>query len=728
MRREMKVSIAIVTFAASLALAQTPASSEKAAAAAPAKPSAAGNSTGALPSYKDLKYPAMPQVKIPEPAQFTLSNGMRVFLLEDHELPLIRGLALIRTGNLFDTSEKRGTSEIMADVMRSGGTKSKTGDQIDEELENLAGSVESNMQESSASMTFSALKESSDAVLATFKDVMTGPEFRQDKLDLEITQYRSAIARRNDDAGAIPDRELSSLLYGRNNSYGWQIEYENLDRIHRDDLIQFYRRYYFPKNVMLAVYGDFSTPEMKDKLEKLFASWTVEQSPVPPFPAVTAKPAPGVYFGEKADVTQTFFAIGELGGTLRDKDYPALQVAADILGEGFSSRLVSQIRTKLGYAYDISAAWAAQYNHPGTFQIDGSTKSASTTDAILAIKAEVEKMRAAEVTERELEEAKQGVLNSFVFFFDSPAKTLNRVMRYEYYGYPKDFLFGYQKAIAAVTRADVLRAAKEHFLPQNLTIVAIGNSKALGKPLSVVGTVTPLDLTIPEPKRESSQTKAPSNSATLAHGRELLQRAQQAMGGAEKIAAIKDETETAEMLMNPAAGGGMKVKQLNRYILSGQFRTDQELPFGKVIVYSDGKTGWLISPQGPAPMPPAVMQQTQGEMFRNLLHIVLADRDPSLKVNAEGPQVVEISASDGLSVRIEMDPGSGLPAREIWRETAGGQSASVEESFSDWREVGGVKVPFKVRIMQDGKEASVRTVQDYKINTGLKPEDLSKRP
>jgi zinc protease len=721
----MRISIAIALFAGFSALAQTPASSEKP--VAPAK-TVVGNSASALPSYKDLKYPAMPQVKIPEPAQFTLSNGMRVFLLEDHELPLIRGLALIRTGNLFDTTEKRGTSQIMADVMRSGGTKSKTGDQIDEELENLAGSVESNMEESSASMTFSALKESSDAVLATFKDVMTGPEFRQDKIDLEITQFRSSIARRNDDASAIPDRELSSLLYGRNNSYGWEIEYENLDRIHRDDLIQFYRRYYFPKNVMLAVYGDFSTAEMKDKLEKLFASWTVEQPPVPPFPAVTAKPAPGVYFAEKPDVTQTFFAIGELGGTLRDKDYPALQVAAHILGEGFSSRLVSQIRTKLGYAYDISAAWAAQYNHAGTFQIDGSTKSASTTDAILAIKAEVEKMRAAEVTERELEEAKQGVLNSFVFFFDSPAKTLNRVMRYEYYGYPKDFLFEYQKAIAAVTRADVLRAAKEHFLPQNLTIVAIGNSKEFGKPLSVLGPVTPLDLTIPEPKRERSQAGSQADPASLAHGRELLQRAQQAMGGVEKIAAIKDETETAEMVMNPGAGGGMKVKQLNRYILSGQFRTDQELPIGKVIVYSDGKTGWLSGPQGPTPMPPAVLRQTQGEMFRNLLHIVLSDRDPTLKVNAEGPQAVEISAPDGLSARIEMDPVSGLPARESWRETGGGQSASVEESFSDWRDAGGVKVPFKVTIMQDGKEASARTVQDYKFNTGLKPEDLGRRP
>ncbi len=121
---------------------------------------------------------------------------------------------------------------------------------------------------------------------------------------------------------------------------------------------------------------------------------------MPPFPPVTAKPAPGIYLAEKPDVTQTFFSIGELGGTLRDKDYPALQVAANILGQGFSSRLMSQIRTKLGYAYDISASWAANYDHPGTFRIDGSTKSATTTETIQAINVELDKMRTGEVTRR----------------------------------------------------------------------------------------------------------------------------------------------------------------------------------------------------------------------------------------------------------------------------------------------------------------------------------------
>ncbi len=670
-----------------------------------------------LPSYKDLKYPPLPQVKIPEPAAVTLSNGMRVFLLEDHELPLIHGLALVRTGNLFDPDDKRGLSAIMAEVLRTGGTKAKTGDQIDEQLENIAASVESSMDETSASITFSGLKETSDTVLGAFKDILTAPEFRQDKIDLTLSQYRSAIARRNDDANAIPDRELMSIVYGRNTPYGWQIEYEHLGRIHRDDLIAFYKRYYFPRNIILGVYGDFNTAEMKAKLEKLFGDWKVEQPPVPPFPKVVTKAAPGIYLAEKSDVTQTFFAIGELGGTLLDKDYAALQVAADILGQGFSSRLVAQIRTKLGYAYDISAQWAANYDHPGTFHIAGSTKSASTTEAIEAIGNELSKIRQTEVTERELSEAKDAVLNSFVFLFDSPAKTLSRVIRYEYFGYPKDFLFTYRKAIDSVTRADVLRVAREHFLPQNLTIVAVGNPQEFGKPLTALGKVTKIDLTIPEPKTEAAR----SDAASLARGKELLQRAQKAMGGVDKLAAVKDSTETAELTM-----GGMpvKIKQSNRFLAPASLRQDLELPIGKIATFTDGKSGWMVTPQGSGAMDPNVLKQAQNEVFRSIVRLVLADRDPSLQVNAVAADTVEISGSDGRSVRIMFDPATGLPSKEIYVEGA----KPSEESFSDWRDAGGLKVPFKLDVQQDGKKMAEVTVLDYKFNTGLKFEELSKKP
>ncbi|MEQ1887087.1 MAG: pitrilysin family protein [Bryobacteraceae bacterium] len=484
--------IALILCSAAL-LAQAPKRAVRRASATP-------GSSSAIPAYKDLKYPPLKQVKVPDVPSITLSNGMRVFLLEDHELPLVSGFALVRTGNLFDPNEKRGLAELTADVMRTGGTSQKTGDQLDEELENMAAAVESNMGESNATVSFSSLKENSDKVLDIFRGVLIDPEFRQDKIDLIIAQSHSGISRRNDDAAGISDRELTSILYGRENSYGWMIEHEHINRIKREDLRQFYRRYYFPKNIMLGIYGDFNSGEMKTKLEALFKQWTVEQPPVPPFPAVTQKPTPGVFYAEKTDVTQAFFSIGHLGGKLTDPDYPALEVAAHILGSGFSSRLMSQIRTKLGLAYSIGAGWGASYDHPGIFRMAGSTKSMTAEEAVAASRAELEKLRSAEVTEQELKTAKDSVLNSFVFFFDSPAKTLNRVLMYEYFGYPRDFLFQYQKKLTAVTRADVLRVAKQHMRPEDLTIVVTGNAKDFGKPLSALGKVEPIDLSIPEPK------------------------------------------------------------------------------------------------------------------------------------------------------------------------------------------------------------------------------------
>src|SRR5260370_30187630 len=140
-------------------------------------------------------------------------------------------------------------------------------------------------------------------------------------------------------------------------------------------------------------------------------------------------------------------------------------------------------------------------------------------------------------------------------------------MRYEYFGYPKDFLFQYQKAIAAVTAEDVKRAAKERFVPENLTIVAVGNPKEFGKPLTILGKVSTIDLTIPEPKQEV----AAADAGSLTRRRELIQRAQKAMGGVEKLAAVKDSSQTRDLAMDPAAGG-MKIKQQNRFGMPGYLR------------------------------------------------------------------------------------------------------------------------------------------------------------
>ena len=479
------------------ALAQPPASK-----ATGATPGAAPKPAAPVPaaSWKDIKFPPLREIQLPKIEETTVPNGMKVYILENHELPLVRGSAIIRTGNLFDPADKVGLASVTGETLRSGGTTKLSGDQIDEQLENIAASVESAIDESFGSVRFSTLKERTDEVLAVFRDVLTDPAFRQDKIDLWKAQAHSGIQRRNDEAMGITAREFPDLVYGRNNSYGWAMEHSSVSNITRNDIVAFYKRYYFPANVILTVQGDFSAPEMKAKIEKLFASWNYMQPPVPPFPKVDNQAKPGIYLATKTDVTQSSFALGHLGGKVIDKDYPALQVMADILGGGFHSRLFRQVRSKLGYAYDVGAGWGAAYDHPGIFEIEGSTKSESTVDTLRAVAVEVKKIRSEEVTEEELKSAKDTVLNGFIFNFDTPSKTLNRLVTYRYFGYPDDFIFQYQKAVEQVTKADVLRVAKQYIDPAKFVTVVTGNPKDFGTPLSALEQpVSDIDLTIPEP-------------------------------------------------------------------------------------------------------------------------------------------------------------------------------------------------------------------------------------
>ena len=692
------------------------------------KPTAKGEITtkvdATIPSYRALKFGPAPEVKIPEIPSYTLPNGIKLYLLENHELPVVSGFALIRTGNLFDPKDKIGLAGLTGTVMRSGGTKSKTGDQLDEQLENVAASVETSIGETSGRVGFSALKENVDEVLAVFQDVLMNPEFREDKVALAKTQVRSGISRRNDDADDILGRNFAEIVYGRDNPYGWRMEYQHLDNIQRDDMIAFYQRYFFPANIMIAVQGDFSTADMRAKLEKLFGGWNYKQEAVPPFPPVPAKASPGVYLGPKQDVTQTSFAIGHLGGVLKDPNFPALSVMSDILGGGFSSRLFREVRTRLGLAYSVSGGWGANYNHPGLFQISGSTKSPSTVDAIQAALEEVRKIRTTEITDQELETAKQSVLNSFIFNFDNPSKTLSRLMTYEYYGYPKDFIFTYQKGVQAVTKADVLRVAKEYLKPDALSIVAVGNPADFGKPLTALGPVKELDLSIPEP---SGSAPAKADSASLDRGRALMQKAQQALGGTDKLAAVKDFTQTVEASLNTPQGA-MKARQTNQWTAAGAYKQSQELPFGKVIAFYDGKTNWLVTPKGTSEMPPPILRQMQGEKLRSFFELMLADRNQQRTVNAIGDNTVEIATTGGETVRLEFDPATGLPARSQYQSMGMQGPVAVVANFGDWREVNGIRLPHKLVIEQGGQKFAETTVTAWTLNSGLTAEELSKKP
>src|SRR5271165_2371030 len=671
---------------------------------------------GALPSPLALAYPPLGEIHIPKPVIVKLSNGMKVYLLENHDLPIVRGTAVIRTGNLFDPKDKRGLATLTGITMRSGGTKSMTGDELDEKLEGMAASIETEIGESSGGAGFTSLSENTDAVLGWFRDVLATPEFRQDKVDLAKTQMKSSISRRNDDAGDLASREILRILYGPDTPYGGEETYATVNAITRDDIRAFYQRYYFPANIILALYGDFQTADMQQKLEVLFGSWKAAQEKVPPFPPVDAKPDPGVFVVKKEDVTQTFFEIGHLGGELNSKDLPALSVAADVLGGGFSSRLFGAVRSRLGYAYSISASWDANYDHPGVFLIGGSTKSQTTEETIAAVLKEVDRMRTAEVSDQELKTAKDSALNSLVFAFERPSSTLKRVVTYDYFGYPADFLIHYQHGLETVTQTDVLRVAKEYFKPEQFSIVAVGNQSNFGRPLSELNLpLKALDVSMPpdQPVQTGEEKLA---------GQQLLVKALDEAGGAARFIAIQDFTQTEEVQTrtNPK-----KLKTTTQFIAPDTIRQEQELEDSShFTVFSDGKTGWANSSRGTEDLSEDLFPPIAQNMSHRLLLVLRKLSENPDQVTFAGHGVFEWADADGQPFNLIVDEKTGAILKIRFRQ----KRDVMEETFSDWRDVSGVRLPFHSDLAQNDKPAVVRTTLALKLNTHLNLEELKKRP
>jgi len=454
-----------------------------------------------VPAYRQLEYPKLRDIQVPEVQRLTLPNGMQLFVLEDHELPLIHMSALIRTGSIYEPADQIGLAGLTGTVMRTGGTTTRTGDQIDEQLEQIAASVETGIGASFGRASMSVLKEDVDAGLAVLADVLMNPAFRQDKIDLAKISARSAIARRNDNPGAIASREYAKLIYGPDSVYARHAEYATIDNITRDDLVAFHRRFFHPNQVMLAVWGDFESKEIVAKIQAAFQDWPKAEVKLPPVPDVPYEFRSTVNAVRKDDMSQSIIRMGHVGGLMSDPDYHALMVMNEILGGGFTSRLFRNVRSRQGLAYSVGGAYGSDFDRPGMFFLSCQTKLDSTVHAIEAILGEVRKMTQAEVTTEELTLAKDAYLNSFVFNFDSKGQIINRLMTYAYYGYPADFLQKTKENVEKVTKADVLRAAREHLRPDKVQILVVGRPDNLDKPLSTLGEIRTLDITIPPPSQ-----------------------------------------------------------------------------------------------------------------------------------------------------------------------------------------------------------------------------------
>ncbi|MGH9649558.1 MAG: M16 family metallopeptidase, partial [Terriglobales bacterium] len=495
-----------------------------------AAPFALGQAT----DWKQIPRPPLPPFKPQQPVRVELPNGMVIFLQEDHELPLIEGTATISGGSREEPAAKTGLVSIYGDVWRTGGTKSRTGDQLDDFLEARGARVESGDGVDSTSLSFSCLKGDLDDVLAVFVELLQQPEVREDKLTLAKTQENTAIARRNDNVQGIAGREASKLGYGADNPYARHTEYATVAAVTRDDLLNWHKEYVHPNNIILGIVGDFDAKAMEARLRKSFGAWPKGPQAKPA--AVEYKPGqPGVYFIAKDDVNQSEIRMVHLGIRRDNPDYFAVEVMNEVFGTSGLARLFSNIRSRKGLAYRVFGSVGSAFDHPGLFAVNMSTKSNTTVEAIHALYEEIDNFLGLKpATEEELKRAKDGILNSFVFNFDSSEKVLRERMQLEFHGYPADFLERYQAAIDKVTVDDVNRVAKKYIQKDKLAVLVVGKAVDFDKPLASLGAVTALDITIQEGGPE-----ALAAAGSNAEGKALAAKVVAAIGGAEKLSAVK---------------------------------------------------------------------------------------------------------------------------------------------------------------------------------------------
>ena len=465
---------------------------------APATPQSAAKPTTTVQPWKKISIPPLHPFKPKQPKRIELANGLVIFLQEDHELPFINGSILIRGGGRDESNAKVGLVSLYGETWRTSGTATIDGDKLDDQLESKAASIETSGGGASTTITWSSLKGDFDTVFADTLDLLLHPVFKADKLLLAKGQLNTGIARRNDDPGGIATREAIKLAYGSNNPYARQPEYATVDAITLDDLKAWHDKTVVPNNIIVAVSGDFDSAAMEAKLRAAF-------EPLPrgeKFESAKitfTDPRQSVNFVEKSDVNQSNVLIVGLGTERSNPDYYALSVMNEIFSGGFGSRVVQNVRTKLGLAYSVSGSFSASYDHPGIFYVIAATKSASTVAATQAMLAEIGRLKTDPPTPAELSKAKDQLLNSFIFHYDSPDKTLSEEVTLALYGYPLDFLEKYKAGIEKVTAADVTRVANKYIDVSKLAIVAVGNEAEIKPPLSTLGKVTTLDVTIPPP-------------------------------------------------------------------------------------------------------------------------------------------------------------------------------------------------------------------------------------
>jgi zinc protease len=430
---------------------------------------------GQVQKPSDLKYPPL-TYDPPDPQTFRteFTHGLCGYLQEDHSLPLFDISAQINFGSLYVPENKTGLDSVMRETLIKGGTRTREGSTIEERIDFIGGSLSFRIGERISTLSLSVLSKDQNEGLDLFFDVLMNPEFREASLELAKARLIEQLRQANDQPSSVLSREYERLLYG-DHPLSWQPTKATIESVTAGDLKGVHQKYFLPQNIILAVSGDFSKNDIKDKINGIIKNWKNSEVVFPVASVKFPQPEPGVYFIQMP-INQGYVSLGHLGIEDTNPDYFAVQIMNFILGGGsFTSRITTKVRSDEGLSYNQGSRFRYRWGYPGTFSGYVQTKSSTVGYAISLILNELERIRKEPVSDDEMETAINYYLESFSNSFESPQSTMSTFAEMEMTGKPMDYYKTYRDNIRAVTKAKIQEVANEYIHPDKAVIMIVGD-------------------------------------------------------------------------------------------------------------------------------------------------------------------------------------------------------------------------------------------------------------
>jgi zinc protease len=674
----------------------------------------------------------------------TLPNGLQVVAVSHHEQPAVSLRLLIRAGGAQDPTNKPGAAYLAASLLDQG-TTTKSAEQIASTIDSIGGAIGAGAGSDITFINAAVMKDSFGLALDLVSDLARHPAFASEEIDRQRQQILSGLKVSYDDPDYLAGVVFDRLVYGFH-PYGKPDSGtpESIAAITRDDLLAFHKRWFGANNAILAVVGDVTSEEAFDGAERAFGSWQRVD-----LPSLKAEPPPPptrrVVVIDRPGAAQTEIRVGNVSLPRRHPDYLALDIATKILGGEGGNRLHRVLRSERGLTYGASADLNA-LKDTGDIVAETDTRSEKTAEALRLMVEEIVRLQRQRVQQRELSDAQEYLTGSFPLTVETPSAIALQVLNAVFYGLDLNELQTYRERVNAVSVDDIQRVAQQYLHPDKLSIVLVGDASVFSKDLAGVGfdqveriPLAELDLSSPDLRRHTAagagrlepivfrQTAGTAPRRNDDRVRALISRAVAAKGGVSLLRSIQTvRAESVATVQSDGINTDLPSTTTIRYPAS--FRIDATTPAGKLVqVFSAGRY-WVQDPSGVHDAPDSMAAIIRGNVQRDTVPLLLALNDGKVSASAgeiaehgRTLPVLEVALPGGTPVTLVFDPASGLLIRSKYRMAGPGGEVTVEEIYSDYRDVHGLQVPFTTDVRRDGAPAVHRTLRTFEFNVPVDP-------